>query len=196
MKDCYLVEDLWPLYEENLVHSETKKWIEHHVQQCEHCQQLHEGVIEKLEIPNNTLKADKTIATAILKLHIYQLLLVVLSFVFAMNTSLFANRGFQFILTYFLLGIVVYYFYKNWLLTVVIAFVPTFIWSFYDAIMSYQSMAEWWQQVQQSNRALWQVFLEYITMAFFAGAIHSIFTVLGICFVILIRTAFEKGEHV
>ena len=195
MKDCHLVEDLWPLYEENLVQPKTKKWIEEHVKSCESCQELHDGTVETIAIPDNTLQADKTIATAIIKLHVYQLLLVALSFIFAMNTSLFKNEGFQFILSYFVLGIVVYYFYKNWLLTVVIAFIPTFIWSIYDVIISYNSLEQWRQEIEQSERSLWQVFLDYMLSGVFAGGIHTLFTILGILFVILIQKAFEKEEQ-
>ncbi|MER2000669.1 MAG: zf-HC2 domain-containing protein [Lysinibacillus sp.] len=196
MKDCHLVEDLWPLYEENLVQPETKKWMEQHIQQCEHCQQLHDGLVEKIAIPDNTLTADKTIARTTLKLHIYQLLFVVLSFVFAINTSIFVNQGFQFILSYFVLGVVLHYFYKNWILTVLIAFVPTFIWSFYDAVMSYGSLANWWQQVEEQEYSIWRAIYDYITMGIFAGGIHTLFSLLGIWFVVLIGKAFEKEEKV
>lgn len=193
-KQCHLVEDLWPLYEEGLVQQETKVWLEQHLEQCEHCQQLHDGEIAMIAIPSHTLQAEKTIANATLKLHIYQLLFVVLSFIFAMNTSLFVNQGFQFILSYFVLGAVVYYFYKTWLLTVVIAFVPTFIWSFYDMVMSYGSLANWWQQVEEHDYSIWRALYDYTTMGLFTGGIHTLFALFGIVFVMLIRAAFKKEE--
>lgn len=146
MKNCHLVEGLWPLYEEGLVQPETKQWIEEHVQHCVDCQKLHAEIVETITIPESTITPEKTIAKTIFKLHLYQLLLVALSFIFAMNTTLLNEQGFQFILSYFVLGIVVYYFYKSWLLTVLIAFVPTFIWSIYDVIMSYGSITKWWTQ--------------------------------------------------
>ncbi|MER1985852.1 MAG: zf-HC2 domain-containing protein [Solibacillus sp.] len=192
MKDCYLVEDLWPLYEEGLVQPETKQWIEQHIQHCAHCQKLHDGLVEIIPIPKSKVNPEQTIAKATLKLHIYQLLLVVLSFIVAMNTSLLSNQGFQFILSYFVLGIAVYYFYKSWLLTVLIAFIPTAIWSIYDGIMSYGSMTKWWEQSLESYPSVWQIFSDQLVGALFVGVIHTLFTVLGIGFVVLIQKAFEK----
>lgn len=194
MKNCHLVEDLWPLYEEGLVQYETKQWIEQHLQHCTHCQQLHDGIVEIISIPESTMTPEKTIATTIFKLHIYQLLLVMLSFMFAMSTSLLNNQGFQFILSYFVLGIAVYSFYKSWLLTVLIAFIPTFIWSIYEAVLSYGSLTNWWTQSVQSSPSVWHIFSEHFIMAVFVGAIHALFTVLGMWFVLLIQAAFAKEK--
>ena len=193
MKDCHLVEDLWPLYEEGLVQPETKQWIEQHVQHCAHCQQLHDGTVEVMPIPESTMTPEQTIAKTTFKLHIYQLLLVALSFIFAMNTSLLSNQGFQFILSYFVLGIAVYYFYKNVWLTVLIAFIPTAIWSIYEDVMSYGSMTNWWEQSLSSYPSVWQIISDQLVGALFIGVIHTLFTVLGIGFVMLIQKAFEKG---
>lgn len=192
MKDCHLVEDLWPLYEEGLVQPETKQWVEQHIQQCAQCQALQEGLVETIPIPKNNVSPEQTIAKTTLKLHIYQLLFVVLSFIVAMNTSMLSNQGFQFILSYFVLGIAVYYFYKSWLLTVLIAFIPTAIWSIYDGISSYGSITKWWAQSLESYPSLWQIFSDQLIGALFVGVIHTLFTVLGIGFVVLIQKAFEK----
>lgn len=37
MNDCRIVEDLLPLYEEDLLHKETVDWIETHLSTCESC---------------------------------------------------------------------------------------------------------------------------------------------------------------
>lgn len=194
MKDCHLVEDLWPLYEEGLVQHETKEWIEQHLQQCERCQQLHAMELEKIAVPPTKLAVEKTIANATLKLHIYQLLFVILSFVFAMSTSMFVNQGFHFILSYFVLGVVVFYFYQSWLLTLVIAFVPMFVWSYYDTVALYGSFANWEQQLEAQGDSIWRALYDYTTMGIFTGAIHTLFALFGIVFVMLIRAAFKKEE--
>ena len=192
MKDCHLVEDLWPLYEEGLVQSETKQWIEQHVQHCVYCQQLHDGAVETIPVPESMMTPEQTIAKTTFKLHIYQLLLVTLSFIVAMNTSLLSKQGFHFILSYFVLGIAVYYFYKNGWLTVLVAFIPNAIWTVYDSIMSYGSVAQWWEQSLIDNPSVWQIVSHQIAGALFVGVLHTLFAVLGICFVVLIQKAFEK----
>lgn len=192
MKDCHLVEDLWPLYEEELVQPETKRWIDVHIKSCSHCQQLRNGNVDMIPVPESKVSAEQTIAKTTFKLHIYQLLFVVLSFVFAMNTSLLSNQGFHFILSYFVLGAVVYYFYKSWLLTLLIAFIPTSIWTVYDGVMSYDSLSNWWEQSLESHPSVWHIVSDYVGMALFVGGIHTLFTALGIGFVLLIQKAFEK----
>lgn len=192
MKDCHLVEDLWPLYEEGLVQHETKQWIEQHLQHCVHCQQLRDGLVKTMPVPESKMTPEQTIAKVNFKLQLYQLLLVTLSFIFAMNTSLLSNQGFQFMLSYFLLGIVVYYFYKSWKLTVLIAFTPTAIWSVYHEVMSYGSISNWWEQSVQSYPAVWKMVSDLCVMALYLSIIHTLFTLLGMGFVMLIQKAFEK----
>ena len=190
MKDCRLVEDLWPLYEEGLVQSETKRWIEEHVEDCPQCRHLQENLVEPIQVPESNVTPDQTIKKTMLKLHIYQMLLVVLSFIFAINTSMLSNQGFQFILSYFVLGIVVFYFYKNVLLTLLIAFVPTAIWAVYDTIISLRSVAN----EQEGLPTASMIVSDLVSLALFSGVVHSMFTALGILFVVLIQKAFEKGK--
>lgn len=190
MKDCRLVEDLWPLYEEGLVQSETKRWIEEHVEDCPHCRHLQENLVEPIQVPESKVTPDQTIKKTMLKLHIYQMLLVALSFIFAINTSMLSNQGFQFILSYFVLGIVVFYFYKNVLLTLLIAFVPTAIWAVYDSIISLRSVANEQEVLPTTS----MIVSDLVSLALFSGVVHSMFTALGILFVVLIQKAFEKGK--
>lgn len=192
MKDCHLVEDLWPLYEEGLVQFETKQWIEQHIEHCPQCQKLRDENVETMSIPESKMNAEQTIAKTTFKLHIYQLLLVAVSFVFAMNTSILSNTGFQFILSYFILGVVVFSFYKSWQLTVLIAFIPTAIWTVYDSIMSYGSLTRWWAQSLIDYESVWQLLSNQVAGALFIGALHTLFTLFGLCFVLLIQRAFEK----
>src|SRR5690606_40727149 len=63
-----------------------------------------------------------------LKLAIYQMVFVGLSLILAMTTSL-VNGGFHFILTYPILGLVTFLFYKDIKLVFYLATIPLFIWS-------------------------------------------------------------------
>ena len=97
MNSCKITEDLLPLYEENLVQPETKQWIEQHLASCPNCQKLTSATMEELPaLPSPKKAASKMIKHAHLKLTIYQLLFVILSFAFAINTSLL-NESFTFI---------------------------------------------------------------------------------------------------
>lgn len=132
-KNCAIAEDLMPLYTEGLLQEKTKSWLEEHVKSCGHCKVLAELseaplATKSIESPINH---DKMMQKIKLKLSIYQIILVALSFYFAMETSML-NGSFGFILSYAVLGVVTYLFYKNVWLVTVIAFLPNFIWSLVD----------------------------------------------------------------
>ncbi|WP_339214883.1 zf-HC2 domain-containing protein [Solibacillus sp. FSL W8-0372] len=196
MNSCKITEDLLPLYEENLVQPETKQWIEQHLASCPSCQKLTSATMEELPaLPSPKKAASKMIKHAHLKLTIYQLLFVILSFVFAINTSLL-NESFTFILSYFILGIVTFYFYRHTILTLLLAFVPVFIWSIYTTIDSFGSYSNWYadQIIYHASTLslLWEITLGGLFTAF----IHTIFTVLGIIVVKLLIQAFNKEDSI
>lgn len=179
MKHCSIVEDLLPLYEEGLVQDDTAKWIQQHLQTCEKCRSLAEMNGFAIEKPEPHTSPFKTIRKTQVKLSIYQLLFVVLSFIFAMNTSLF-NESFGFILSYFVLGLITYYFYRSWIITLALAAVPIYIWSIIDTVSSFDS----WQlfRLHQIDIGYTSAF-ESIWILLFSGLIptllHIIFSVLG-----------------
>lgn len=196
MTQCKVIEDLLPLYEEDLLQPETKAWVNEHLTACSSCS-------KKIGVELTTLptaaqpekSADKMMAQAQLKLTIYQLLFVALSFLFAMSTSLFSNNGFHFILTYFILGAVTFYFYRSWLLTILLAAIPIAIWTIVDTIYSYGSINRWLTQSKEfyntTIQIIWNVLIQSITVAL----IHTIFAILGIIFIQCLLLAFKKrGE--
>ena len=196
MSTCKIIEDLLPLYEENLVQPETKQWIEQHLVGCPNCQKLTSATMEALPPLKQPKKAAaKMINHAHLKLTVYQLLFVLLSFVFAMSTSLL-NESLTFILSYFILGIVTFYFYRHTIFTLLLAFIPVFIWSIYTTIDSFGSYSNWYadQIIYHSSplSLLWEVTLGGVFTAF----IHTIFTILGILVVKLLIQAFKKEEAI
>lgn len=128
-EQCFIVEDLLPLYNEELLSVETTEWLETHLQTCAHCQQL----VSRSQQPLETKQAfapdvDKDIFQKInRKLSLYQLVFVTLSLILAMTTSLL-NESFHFILTYTILGVVTYLFYKDIKIVFMVAFIPIFLW--------------------------------------------------------------------
>ncbi|MEO4053827.1 zf-HC2 domain-containing protein [Solibacillus sp. CAU 1738] len=193
MTECKIVEDLLPLFEENLLQEETTKWVNEHLAHCSTCRT--KTNIELTEIPKPIPR--KTAATMIknvhIKLTIYQLLFVLLSFAFAMSTSIFTG-SFQFILSYFVLGICTFYFYRNWILTICIAIIPIFIWTIYDTIASFGSYNNWYLQQMEYYDSIFSLFGSLIGGGLLMGLIHTIFTILGVIVVVLVTKSFEKED--
>ena len=193
MDTCKIVEDLLPLYEEGLVQEETRQWMEQHFASCSHCASLIGIDLPKAQPVKPELSAEKVIAKTKLKLTIYQLLFVALSFVFAMSTAIFTEQGFGFVLSYFVLGAVVYGFYRSWLLLLVLSFVPVFIWNAFYTILTYDSISVWWNEMLQYDSPIGILF-QLIFAGLFTAVIHTVFAVLGATFIALIKKAFQKEE--
>jgi len=62
-RECQLIQDLFPLYSENLVSPETIEYIEKHLAQCVHCQQTWENLNKPLldVLPEQEFKAEQGI---------------------------------------------------------------------------------------------------------------------------------------
>ncbi|MGG0516758.1 zf-HC2 domain-containing protein [Bacillus pseudomycoides] len=56
MKDikCTIIQDLLPLYVDEVVSDDTKEMVEVHLQQCEHCQKEYEAMKQEVYIPAQT----------------------------------------------------------------------------------------------------------------------------------------------
>lgn len=72
MNKCKIVQDLMPLYAEELVSPETKEFVEDHCENCGHCRKLMERSkiilpVEAVDIPNyqKALKRERTHSTMI-----------------------------------------------------------------------------------------------------------------------------------
>lgn len=133
-KDCYIAKDLMPLYHEGLLHEETAAWLQEHLASCGECREYATLTSEPIEETgiSSPIDNDKMFAKIHLRLSVYQIIFVAISFFFAMKTSLL-NNSFGFILTYAILGFVTYLFYKRFLIVAAITFLPNFIWSFADS---------------------------------------------------------------
>src|SRR5690625_7887808 len=99
MKECAIVEDLLPLYNEDLVQEDTRKWIKEHVKTCENCAKLEEMSEEKLEVEeiDSPVNYEKMMRKNTFKISFYQLLFVVISFFLAICSVILFDR-FNFVL--------------------------------------------------------------------------------------------------
>lgn len=193
MQHCQIVEDLWPLYEEGLVQPKTRAWIEAHCATCASCATLHEQ-IQSIPVPAPDASPEQVMKHVTRKLKLYEWFMMTLAFMFAMNTTLFSEQAFQFILSYFLLGVVAYSFYNSWLFTALLAFVPTALASMYDTIRSYDSLTLWWTHAVMQSDSVVAAVTQLIAAALFAGALHTLFTFLGALFVWLLQKGFQKED--
>ncbi|KJS85909.1 MAG: hypothetical protein JM58_07645 [Peptococcaceae bacterium BICA1-8] len=60
-KECHLIQELFPLYSENLVSPETKEYIEKHLAQCSYCQKTWEELNQPLldVLPEQEFKVEQ-----------------------------------------------------------------------------------------------------------------------------------------
>ncbi len=194
MNECKIVEDLLPLYEENLLQEETISWVNGHLTSCPACKAKTNIELTQLPTPVPNKTAATMMKNAQLKLSIYQLIFVLLSFVFAMSTSIFTG-SFQFILSYFVLGICTFSFYRNWILTICIAMIPIFMWTIYDTIASFGSYSHWYLQQMEYHDSIFSLFINLMGGGLLMGLIHTIFTLLGAIVVVLVTKSFEKENN-
>lgn len=193
MNDCRIVENLLPLYEEDLLHKETVDWIDKHLSICKACRSQ---ANEKLSAFSAASREPQKNAFVMMKnpgskLTIYQLLFMLLSFAFAMSTSIFAD-SFQFILSYFVLGLSTFYFQRSWVFTLLISIVPIFMWSIYDTIASYGSYDKWYTQANQDSVV--SLFGTLLGGSLLMGIIHTLFAALGAIVALLAIKVIEKEE--
>lgn len=136
--NCFIVKDLLPLYNENLLSDETTEWVNEHIKTCKECNSLVEASSLELntEPIENTMNQELMFKKINRKLSMYQIIFVALSFFIAINTSLL-SESFGFILWYPVLGAITYLFYKDIRLVFLLAFIPIFIWSFSSNILDY-----------------------------------------------------------
>ncbi|MCR2821191.1 zf-HC2 domain-containing protein [Lederbergia panacisoli] len=175
-KDCVIVEDLLPLYNEGLLQDETTEWVEAHLEHCESCRELALLSKEPIEKENihSTIDSENMIKKINLKLSIYQIIFIAISFIFAIKTSLL-HESFGFILTYPILGLITYLFYRRFLIVAVIAFLPNFIWSLIDIASGAP------------------ITFDAIIGSIFLAAIHLIFALVGSIIGLLILKLRERG---
>ncbi|WP_394121967.1 zf-HC2 domain-containing protein [Planococcus donghaensis] len=167
-KECAIVQDLLPLYEEELLQLETKHFVEEHLKSCHECRRMAEQ--SQIPLPAEVKPGgspEKMIRKITVRLTTIQIFFVAIAFMLAMGTTVMNDKA-GFILTYTILGAVTYLFYRSVLVALLLAGVPTFIWNclLYMTDMFGEFYAE--------------SFLEALQLTLLVVAIHLLFTFIGI----------------
>ena len=169
-KECAIVHDLLPLYEEDLLQLETKQFIEEHLKSCQECRHIAEQ--SQIPLPAEVRPggaSKKMIRNITVKLTTIQIFFVSIAFILAMGTTIMnGNSNGGFILTYAILGAVTYLFYRSALVAVLLAGVPNFIWN----CLLY--MTDWFGEFYAKS------FSEALQLALMGMIIHLLFTFIGI----------------
>ena len=129
-KHCSIIEDLLPLYNEGLLQEKTIDYVESHLRSCADCADLRSLSAEPMikDTLSSPVNHEKMMSKITFRLSLYQIIFVGISFFLAMRTTLL-NDSFGFILSYTILGLLTYLFYKNIKIVIAITFLPVFIWS-------------------------------------------------------------------
>ncbi len=166
--NCAVTQDLLPLYEEELLHPDTQRFVEEHLQSCQECRHIAEQSQILLPAQVRPHGASKNMIRNItVKLTTIQIFFVAIAFILAMSTTVM-NDNSGFILTYAILGAVTYLFYRSVLVTVLLAGVPNFLWN----CLIY--MTNWFGKFYADS------FSEALQIALTTLIIHLLVTVIGI----------------
>lgn len=163
--ECAIVEDLLPLYHTHSLQNDTAHFIEQHLALCERCQKL----TYTQTVPSQNKSFKRTFS-------FFHLVFIVLSFMFALNSSLLGNN-LLFIISYVIFGCLTYLFYKNSWIVFTISFIPVFVWAIIDNFRSPL-------YIVHSNLSDIGTLL---IGAGFIAILHTIFALLGSAVAIILR---------
>ncbi|MFJ7668695.1 zf-HC2 domain-containing protein [Lysinibacillus sp. NPDC097195] len=163
--ECSVVEDLLPLYKTNGLQADTTDFIEQHLANCKHCQQLAASKLSS----NHNLSMKSTLT-------FFHLVFIVLSFMFALNSSLLGNHK-SFVALYALFGCLTYLFYKNIWIVFAISSIPVFVWAIINNFSN---------PLYIKNFSLIEI-SSLIAGASYIALLHTIFALLGSAFAIILR---------
>jgi len=113
-------------------------------------------------------------------LSFFHIIFIVLSFMFAINSSLLGNQK-GFVISYALFGCLSYLFYKNIWIVFIISSVPVFVWAI----------------INNLNNGLYTTTYSFAEIgalvigASYIALLHTIFALLGAAFAILLRRFFQ-----
>ena len=164
-QECSIIEDLLPLYSKRNLQNDTINFIENHIASCERCQKF----IHEKTTPAQNRSMKRTLG-------FFHILFIVLSFMFALNSSLLGNN-FSFIASYVLFGCLTYLFYKNVWIVFVISFTPVFFWAtvtnaFTSLYITHSSFSD---------------IAELLIGAIFIAILHTIFALFGSAIAIILK---------
>lgn len=175
-----IVEDLLPLYNEELLSEETTKWMDGQINNNEEFRELvtlSQAPLQSDEI-HSSLDQSKMFQKINRRLTLFQLIFVCLSFLLAISTSLLAE-SFGFILSYTVLGLITYLFYKDMKIAFYITFIPIFLWSMGDLLVGYSAG-------KLIDVSFFSVLWTSILGSIFMSLIHYLFALIGSVIALLI----------
>ncbi|MFA9559527.1 hypothetical protein ACERII_19640 [Evansella sp. AB-rgal1] len=190
MKDkqrSHIFQDLLPLYHEGLLSNETKSWLEEQIEGNSEYEELLNMTNESLPVNDieSPINNEKMFQRINQKLSLYQIIFVAISFILAIQTSIL-NESFGFILSYSVLGLVSYLFYKNMKIVFFISFIPIFMWQIGITISDIRSGS---LIGDVSNiAAIWYILSGAVLMSI----IHYVFAFIGSIIGLLILKLKEK----
>ncbi len=168
-QECSIVEDLIPLYKKQALQKPTIAFIEQHLASCQKCQQL----TSQKQLPIEYLPMKRTLS-------FFHIVFIVLSFMFAINSSLLGNQK-GFVISYALFGCLSYLFYKNIWIIFIISSVPVFVWAIINNLNN---------ELYTTSYSLTEIGA-LIVGAGYIALLHTIFALLGAAFAILLRRIFK-----
>ncbi|MEA0562139.1 zf-HC2 domain-containing protein [Lysinibacillus irui] len=168
-QECSIVEDLIPLYKKQALQKPTIAFIEQHLESCQKCQQL----TSSKQLPIEYLPMKRTLS-------FFHIVFIVLSFMFAINSSLLGNQK-GFVISYALFGCLSYLFYKNIWIIFIISSVPVFVWAINNNLNN---------ELYTTSYSLTEIGA-LIVGAGYIALLHTIFALLGAAFAILLRRIFK-----
>lgn len=126
MKECKIVEDLLPLYEEDLLQPDSKDFIEEHLKHCEDCRKIVAGIGKPL--PTFEVKKEPKIIRKIMrKTSLIQFILILLMAVGSAFTAYAVEDGLHFVIIYPIMGALLYGYYRSAWMPLMIAVVTSVI---------------------------------------------------------------------
>lgn len=171
--NCFIVRDLLPLYNENLLSEETTAWTNEHLENCLECKKIQQASLREIttEPIEDPMDAELMFKRINRKLSMYQIIFIALSFFLAANTSML-NESFGFILWYPVLGALIYLFYKDMKLVFMLSFIPMILWAFGENIIDFTKGA-------YVDISFWAFLSESLFSCFFMAIIHFLFAAIG-----------------
>ena len=169
-----IIEDLLPLYNEDLLSEETKKWMDEEIRNNKEFEELVEYSQVPIEIEEvvSDVDEEKLLQKINRKLAYFQIIFVGFSFLLALSTSIL-NESFGFILSYTVLGVVTFLFYKDIKIAFIISFFPIFLWSLGENLFDYMK-----GNLGDDVKFLSHFFLSLMGSAFLS-IIHYVFALVG-----------------
>lgn len=168
-QECSIIEDLIPLYKKQLLQASTIEFVEQHLTTCQQCQQL----VANSSTQNAYLPMKRTVS-------FFHIIFIVLSFMFAINSSLLGNQK-GFVISYALFGCLSYLFYKNIWIVFIISSLPVFVWAIINNLNN---------ELYITIFSLTEIGALVIGAGYIA-LLHTIFALIGAAFAILLRRVFQ-----